>query len=315
VSKHEHRTRWLENGAALCEDNKINQTFAMALLGKAGHVVDIAENGLEAIEAVKTARYDAVLMDVQMPEVDGVEATRRIRALPAPASTVYIIAMTASAMAGARDEYLSAGMNDYITKPVDAKALLRKLANLSARGSEPRPMPAREQTTAAQKPAILDEANLEDLRNALTEQKIHELVALFLAEAATHLEQIETQQRARDATQCARRAHALVGNRQSKVEHSSAARPRFGAQGTPMRVDDGLADGQARPSGRRMNASHSFHPFDDSAKADTSRPLVPHSKPGPLAASSFGKNASAGVLNSLAISYMPFCCAVAACPH
>ena len=117
----------------LAEDNKINQQFAVALLGKAGHRTDVAENGHQAVDAVRRIAYDAVLMDIQMPELDGVEATKQIRALPPPACLVYIIALTANAMQGARAEYLAAGMDDYISKPIDGKLLLTKLAELSAK--------------------------------------------------------------------------------------------------------------------------------------------------------------------------------------
>jgi CheY-like chemotaxis protein len=117
----------------LAEDNKINQRFAVALLNKAGHRVQIAENGHQAVDAVRRGAFDAVLMDVQMPELDGIEATRQIRALAPPLCDVYILAMTANAMSGAQVEYLSVGMNDYVSKPVDAKLLLSKLAKIRAK--------------------------------------------------------------------------------------------------------------------------------------------------------------------------------------
>jgi signal transduction histidine kinase/CheY-like chemotaxis protein len=115
----------------LAEDNRINQKFALALLGKAGHDVDIAENGLEAIDAVNRADYDLILMDVQMPRMDGMQAAKQIRALPSPKNLVPIIALTADAMTGAKDVYLAAGMDDYISKPIDVKILMDKLAALS----------------------------------------------------------------------------------------------------------------------------------------------------------------------------------------
>ncbi|HXL98362.1 MAG TPA: response regulator, partial [Rhizomicrobium sp.] len=93
----------------LAEDNKINQQFATVLLNKAGHSVEVAENGHQAVDAVRRSTFDVVLMDIQMPELDGVGATRQIRALAEPKCRVPIIAMTAHAMAGARDEYLAAG--------------------------------------------------------------------------------------------------------------------------------------------------------------------------------------------------------------
>src|SRR5262249_2022949 len=117
----------------LAEDNKINQQFAVALLHKAGHHVDVVDNGLKAVDAVQHAEYDAVLMDIQMPELGGIEATAQIRALAAPARDVYIIAMTANAMTGAEQEYLAAGMDDYLSKPVDARLLFTKLARVPKR--------------------------------------------------------------------------------------------------------------------------------------------------------------------------------------
>jgi signal transduction histidine kinase/DNA-binding response OmpR family regulator len=101
----------------LAEDNKINQQFAVHLLSQAGHTVEVAENGHQAVDAVRSRDFDLVLMDIQMPDLDGVEATRQIRKLAGPRARLPIIAMTAHAMTGAREEYLAAGMNDYISKP------------------------------------------------------------------------------------------------------------------------------------------------------------------------------------------------------
>jgi len=116
----------------LAEDNKINQQFALALLERAGHKVDVAENGLVAVDAVMRTDYDIVLMDVQMPQMDGLQATRQIRVLPAPKCRVPIIALTAHAMSGAREQYLDAGMDDYISKPIEP-AILLELLNKIAR--------------------------------------------------------------------------------------------------------------------------------------------------------------------------------------
>ena len=116
----------------LAEDNKINQKFALALLKKAGYTATIAENGNQAIDAVMKDDYDVILMDIQMPELDGVGATKRIRALPAPKCNVPIIALTAHAMSGAREEYLEAGMTDYISKPIEPAILIAKLTEMTA---------------------------------------------------------------------------------------------------------------------------------------------------------------------------------------
>jgi signal transduction histidine kinase/DNA-binding response OmpR family regulator len=112
----------------LAEDNKVNQQFATIFLRRAGCIVTTVENGREAVEAVQAGAFDLVLMDVQMPHMDGPTATRAIRALPAPFCDIRIIAMTAHAMAGAREEYLASGMNDYISKPIQPETLLAKLA-------------------------------------------------------------------------------------------------------------------------------------------------------------------------------------------
>jgi len=111
----------------LAEDNAINQELAIEILGGAGVTVDVAANGLEAVRMVDSRAYDAVLMDVQMPVMDGWEATRAIREKPQHRE-LPIIAMTAHALAGYREECLAVGMNDYVTKPIDAEKLFETLA-------------------------------------------------------------------------------------------------------------------------------------------------------------------------------------------
>ncbi|MCP5142656.1 MAG: response regulator [Gammaproteobacteria bacterium] len=112
----------------LVEDNKVNQMVARAKLEMLGHDVEIAENGQEAVDAAAGGGYDLILMDVQMPVMDGVEATRRIRALDdADKSAVTIVALTANAMKGDEERFLKAGMNDYLTKPIDTDMLHKVL--------------------------------------------------------------------------------------------------------------------------------------------------------------------------------------------
>ena len=109
----------------LAEDNPINQKLGVVLLQKAGYSVDAVETGVQALEKVRTNQYGAVLMDVQMPEMDGLESTRQIRALEKNTSRhTPIIALTAHALLGDRERFLAAGMDDYITKPLEAKVLL-----------------------------------------------------------------------------------------------------------------------------------------------------------------------------------------------
>ena len=129
---HRHPLRIL-----LAEDNVVNQKLALRLLAQMRYEADVAHDGAEAVRAVEAAEYDVVLMDVQMPELDGLEATRRIRS-SLPNRPVWIVAMTANAMAGDREACLAAGMNDYISKPIRpaelAAALSRAPQMLSAGG-------------------------------------------------------------------------------------------------------------------------------------------------------------------------------------
>ena len=114
----------LESDVLLVEDNLINQEIALELLRQKGARVDVANNGAEAIEAVKNKRYDLVFMDIQMPVMDGIEATKHIRLLPdCEMERLPIVAMTAHAMQGDYDKSLGAGMNDHITKPIDVDEL------------------------------------------------------------------------------------------------------------------------------------------------------------------------------------------------
>jgi CheY-like chemotaxis protein len=110
------------------EDNEINQQIAGEILQQAGFLVDTVENGSEAVEAVQRTTYDAILMDVQMPTMDGYEATRRIRALEFPNTRLPIIAMTANALAEDEKKSLAAGMDAHITKPINPAVLLQTLA-------------------------------------------------------------------------------------------------------------------------------------------------------------------------------------------
>jgi PAS domain S-box-containing protein len=120
----------------LAEDNAMNQKLALRLLQNMGLRADVAANGLEAVAAIERQPYDVVLMDVQMPDLDGLEATRQIRSA-GPATRPWIIAMTANAMEGDREACLAAGMDDYLSKPIRPAQLAAALAAATSPKEEP----------------------------------------------------------------------------------------------------------------------------------------------------------------------------------
>jgi signal transduction histidine kinase/CheY-like chemotaxis protein/tetratricopeptide (TPR) repeat protein len=119
----------------LAEDNVVNQKLALRLLSQMGYRADVASNGMEAVESVGRQTYDVVLMDVQMPEMDGLEATRRIVAKYPLGDRPRIVAMTANAMQGDREACLAAGMDDYVTKPIRVEALVEALMQARLRSA------------------------------------------------------------------------------------------------------------------------------------------------------------------------------------
>jgi PAS domain S-box-containing protein len=155
----------------IAEDNSINQKVVSWLLAPLNCQFDIVENGLEAVAAVARSHYDVVLMDVQMPEMDGITATKQIRSLNGTDGQVPIIAMTANAMQGDREKYLEAGMNDYIPKPIDQRDLLNAITRIAGNplpniedAAEPEAMIGDElnETTSTESPEELN-----DLMSAL----------------------------------------------------------------------------------------------------------------------------------------------------
>ncbi|NTW97198.1 MAG: response regulator, partial [Oscillochloris sp.] len=115
----------------VAEDNPINQQVIMRMLTWLGHAVTVVADGQRALQAVAQAPYDVVLMDVQMPELDGEAATQHIRSLGAAITQPHIVALTANALGGDRERLLRAGMDDYLSKPVQAADLQRALARVS----------------------------------------------------------------------------------------------------------------------------------------------------------------------------------------
>jgi signal transduction histidine kinase/DNA-binding response OmpR family regulator/HPt (histidine-containing phosphotransfer) domain-containing protein len=199
----------------LAEDHRINQRLAVMLLKSANHQVDVAENGEEAVEAVLKNDYDVVLMDVQMPVLDGVQATQKIRALSPPKGTIPIIALTAHAMAGAREEYLAAGMDDYLSKPLEPDSLFTVLGKISASGR------AAEPTTGTidgdiTKPSaytgkIFDAVRIGTLQRMLAAAEVAEFVGMFLESLRTVADRAERLIGANEIGDLMQEAHGVAG--------------------------------------------------------------------------------------------------------
>jgi signal transduction histidine kinase/ActR/RegA family two-component response regulator len=124
----------------VAEDNDVNQFLLARLLGSRGHSVEIVETGVAAVAALQRELFDIVFMDVTMPEMDGIAATREIRAMPGPAAAVPIVALTANAMASDRDACLAAGMDHYLPKPIVAETLFAAIARAMASEEMERPL-------------------------------------------------------------------------------------------------------------------------------------------------------------------------------
>lgn len=147
----------------LVEDNRVNQMVAKAMLQLGDHVVEVAEDGLQAISAVLRRSYDLIFMDMQMPRMDGLDATREIRALDAPASKTPIVAMTANAMEEDKRLCLAAGMDDFLTKPIEHGLLTEMIGkwgggardDIAAPSSEP---PTAHETAPGEEDAAFDES-------------------------------------------------------------------------------------------------------------------------------------------------------------
>ncbi|GEO81250.1 hybrid sensor histidine kinase/response regulator [Pararhodospirillum oryzae] len=198
----------------LAEDNITNQQVAAGRLRRMGHRVDIVANGAEAVEAVRSFPYDLVFMDIQMPEMDGYEATARIRDLPSSAATVPIIAMTANAQESDRARCLAAGMNDYVAKPFQQatiQAMIDTWGGAPASSPSDAPPPSNPELPLRQGDPVFDRDTLVDLLDVIGEEELGRLAALFFDREGPELETLKTAGAARDGAVLRRLAHRLKG--------------------------------------------------------------------------------------------------------
>ncbi|MCP4659658.1 MAG: response regulator, partial [bacterium] len=198
----------------LAEDHPTNQKLAQAILGRLGYRADVAGNGLEAVQAVGRQPYDVVLMDMQMPEMDGLQATHQIRQKWPGEAGPHIIAMTANVMRGDRERCIKAGMNDFVPKPIRIESLveaLRKAPLSDGRGALPGSGVGEPSHTIEEAATILDPAALETLLDVIggDEGMLQELIDSILRDAPPLLADLRRSLAERDAAGIRRAAHTL----------------------------------------------------------------------------------------------------------
>ncbi len=203
----------------LVDDNEINQKVAARILGQIGYQPDLAENGLKALAALDEKIYDLVFMDLMMPEMDGLEATRKIRerqknsaAQPNYGGRIIIVAMTAHAMQGDREKCLAAGMDDYLSKPIrpgDIRGIIEKWALPGNPPIEIKAAPAPKiETSTAEPPVEMDRLN--DLTDGNADS-LRELVEMYFKQTDGQFGQIEAALRAGNGGEVRRVAHSCAG--------------------------------------------------------------------------------------------------------
>lgn len=192
----------------LAEDNPVNQKVALRMLKRIGHEAEVAANGVEVLEALEKKRFDVILMDMQMPEMDGLEATRQIVQKYSEDVRPYIIALTANAMHGDRERCLDAGMNDYVSKPIRVEDLQHAFDRMPDVVPSDASEPEQEATPAD---SVIDYNVLSELVVMLGNdlEFASGLIKDFLEDGAELMESIRSAQEEGDASELERAAHTL----------------------------------------------------------------------------------------------------------
>ncbi|WP_200325852.1 response regulator [Sphaerospermopsis aphanizomenoides] len=191
----------------VAEDNVVNQKVALNILQRLGYRADVAANGLEVLTALRRQPYDVILMDLQMPEMDGLTATRQICQEWPLSSRPWIIAMTANAMQGDREKCLEAGMNDYTTKPIKIEALTKALSNCQKQGINSNKI-----VEFMPNNNILDATALEELRDIVcsnNQEEFIQIIQSYLEDTPQRFHSIQNAISKQDAKTLQLEAHAL----------------------------------------------------------------------------------------------------------
>jgi CheY-like chemotaxis protein len=228
----------------LAEDNPTNQLVAQMMLGHLGHSIQIAPNGQEALECLRRESYDLVLMDCQMPVMDGYEATRKIRAgtVSSELANIPIIAVTAYALPSDRQRALEVGMNDHISKPLTAEALQAAFENLGIVGSA---IPETDKSTVLAPPAHavatsrFDAKQREQLRSIPTPEGASlwvKALTVFRTEMPVRIQALDLYLKEKRATELCALAHTIAGSAANvgatDLRHVAQALEKFAKSGT-----------------------------------------------------------------------------------
>jgi CheY-like chemotaxis protein/HPt (histidine-containing phosphotransfer) domain-containing protein len=223
----------------VAEDTPFNQRFVMRLMERWGHAAVLAPDGRQAVAEFSRGAFDLVLMDVQMPEMGGLEAAAAIRSLEAGGRRTPIVAMTAHAIPGYRERCLEAGMDDYVSKPIDAEALQNAIARLTAAAAPP---------GAGRTPGTEAPSRLPDLLRAFDQdwEFMREVVDVFFSDYPQQLATLRRAADAGDGPTFGRSAHSLKGmllNFQAEAAAQKAVRlERRGQAGELEGVGDLIDD-------------------------------------------------------------------------
>jgi PAS domain S-box-containing protein len=239
----------------LAEDNQVNQQVAMLQLKKLGYTADIAADGQQAVAAAAKTNYDVILMDCQMPHMDGYEATRAIRKREGEgdAPHIHIVALTANALGGDREKCLEAGMDDFLTKPLrvpELKRALEAVPSMSAASTNPEgPAVIQAVTASGNETPPVDMAQLEDVASGDPDM-VNQLVTMYLEQTPPKLEALGAAIRTSDAQGVKQHAHSVAGTSAScgmnAIVAPMRALEKMAIEGNLSDAARVFADGQAQ---------------------------------------------------------------------
>jgi two-component system, sensor histidine kinase and response regulator len=193
----------------LADDNAVNQDIATRMLERLGHEIELAGNGSESLEKATAQLYDVILMDMQMPDIDGLQATVMIRRLPPPHGQVPIIAVTANAFPTDRQACLDAGMNDFVSKPVTRDKLAAALEPWTGPYV---PASAEIELASDSQWSLVDESHFASMRRELGDQLLRDLLVVFWASIPDVVDELQGARERNDEAAAARALHRLKGS-------------------------------------------------------------------------------------------------------